>query len=120
MKERPTRFRIERPAEFRFTDVRNAPCFSGRTVNISSGGVLFKTDQSLGIGRKVEMLIRQCDSADGLFQVDLRLLGMVIRSGTGWAVMQVRKHRLLPRDQSDTLPDTGNTLGNTAGLSDPL
>lgn len=116
MTERATRFRIERPAEFRFTDTRNALRFIGRTVNISSGGVLFKTDHPLGIGRKIEMVIRRCEPVPGEVEVDLLLLGMVIRSGTGWAALQVRKHRILPTDQSGKPPDTGNTPGSTAGL----
>lgn len=97
MIDRPPRFEIERPVEYRFTDARDATRFFGRTVNISSGGVLIQTDQSVGVGRKLEMTVRMAKLAPEAPEVDLRLLGVSVRSGQGWVAAQVRKHKILPR-----------------------
>ncbi len=95
--DRPLRFEIERPVEYRFTDVRDATRFLGRTVNISSGGVLFQTDQSVTVGRKLELTVRMAKLAPEAPEVDLRLLGVAVRCGQGWAAAHIRKHKILPR-----------------------
>jgi hypothetical protein len=116
MTERPIRFEIERPVEFRLTDVRGGPRFQGRTTNISSGGVLFRTDQMLAVGRKIEMIVRMSESPEESLDVDLRLLGRIVRSGPGWAAAQVRKHQILPTGPPGTRRDMDNTLGRPDGL----
>ena len=116
MTERPTRFEIERPVAFRFTDARGCPRFEGRTVNISSGGVLFKTQQMVGVGRRVEMMVRMAQPGESGLEVDLHLLGRVVRSGPGWAAIQVHKHQILPTPPPGTPLDMGKTSGTPAGL----
>jgi len=96
MVDRALRFGIQRPVEFRFTDVRGAPRHQGRTVNISSTGVLFETDQKIGVGRKLEIIVRMAKLTPESMEVDLRLLGMSVRSGEGWVAVQVKKHQILP------------------------
>ena len=116
MTERPIRFEIERPVAYRLTDARGGPRFDGRTVNISSGGVLFKTEQVIGVGRRVEMVVRMAEPSEPGLEVDLRLLGRVVRSGPGWVAIQVRKHQILPTAPPGRPPDTGKTTGTPAGL----
>ncbi len=96
MVNRPRRFEIDRPIEFRLADSRDAPRLYGRTVNISTGGVLIQTDQNIPVGRKVEMVVRMEKLAPDSADVDLRLYGVTVRSGDGWVAAQVRKHQLLP------------------------
>ncbi len=115
MKYRPIRFEIERPVSFRLTDARGGPRFEGRTVNISSGGVLFKTAQAVGVGRRLEMLVRMAQSGEPGLDVDLRLLGRVVRSGPGWAAVQVQKHQILPTALRGKPLDTDKSSGTPAG-----
>ena len=115
MTERPARFQIERPVEFRFADARGAPLLRGRTVNISSGGVLFRTDQTIGIGRKIDMIVRMFESDSDELKVDLRLYGRVVRSGVGWAAVEVKKHQIRPISPPDTPLGNHNNHGIPAG-----
>ncbi len=114
MTDRPLRFPMDRPVEFRLSGVHDAPLLHGRTVNISSGGVLFRTEHRLDIGRKIQMVIRMSDR--GSLDVDLHLLGVIVRSGPGWAAAQARKHRLVPIPQHDIQPDNDKTAGTPGGL----
>ena len=97
MVDRPQRFDIERPVKFRLSDVRNAPSLSGRTVNISTGGVLIQTDHAIAPGRKVEMVVRMAKLAPDSPEIDLRLYGVTVRTGDGCFAAQIRKHHLQPR-----------------------
>lgn len=116
MTDRPIRFEIERPVAFRLTDARGGPQFQGRTVNISSGGVLFRTEQMIGLGRRVEMVVRMAPSGEPGLEVDLRLLGRVVRSGPGWAAVQVRKHQIFPTAPPGKPLETDKMSGTPAGL----
>jgi hypothetical protein len=101
MIDRPVRFEIDRPVEFRLTDQRGAVLQHGRTVNISSGGVLIRTDEKVGVGRKMEATVRMAKLAPEGAEVDLKLLGITIRSGEGWVALQVRKHQILRASEAD-------------------
>jgi hypothetical protein len=116
MNERPMRFEIDRPVDFRITDMRGTPTFQGRTVNISSGGVLFRTEQSIGVGRKVDMVIHMAEGDSESLEVNLRLLGRIVRSGPGWAAAQVGKHQLVPTIQPGTQAGKGKSPDTPAGL----
>jgi hypothetical protein len=95
MTQRSFRFSIERPVEYRFTDTRGGPRLHGRTINISSTGVLFHTEEKIGVGRKVEVIVRMAQLAPNAPEIDLRLLGMTVRSGDGWVAVQARKYQIL-------------------------
>jgi PilZ domain len=116
MTERPIRFEIDRPLEFRFTDARLGPVgrLQGRTVNISSGGLLFRTDHTVGVGRKLDLIVRMSATPETA-EVDLRVLGMVIRSGPGWAALRIRKHQLAPTGLPDTSSGTHKIAGRPGG-----
>jgi hypothetical protein len=119
MTERALRFSIERPVEYRFTDFRGGPRLTGRTINISSTGVLLRTEQRIGVGRRMELIIRMAPLQPGGPEVDLRLLGMTVRCGDGFVAVQARKSQILPRPVSPTpealsgmLSRSGSTLGS--------
>jgi len=97
MIDRPMRFEIEQPVEYWLTDVRNAPRLKGRTLNISSGGVLFQTSQNIGVGRKIEMIIPMARLSPESMEADLRLFARTVRGGQGWVAAQVKKYQILPR-----------------------
>ncbi len=119
MIQRPLRFAIERPVEYRFTDVRGGPRLMGRTINISSTGVLMRTDQKIGVGRKLELIIRMAKLTPDSAEVDLRLTGMAVRSGEGWVAVQARKHQILkrpappPTHPPGMSPNSDSTPGKT-------
>jgi len=118
MTERPVRFEIERPLDFRFTDARSGARYQGRTVNISTNGVLFRTDTKVGLGRKMEIFVRMAKLSPDAVEVDLRLLGMSVRTGDGWAAVQVRKCQILPRGgRSKAAPGKPGETGSTGGKS---
>ena len=100
---------MERAVEFWLTDVRNAPRFQGRTLNISSGGVLVQTNERIGVGRKIEMVVRMATLTPESAPVDLRLLGRTVRTGQGWLAAQIKKYQILPRFHPDPGKD-GSTL----------
>ena len=101
MIDRPVRFEIDRPVEFRFTDQRGAALQYGRTVNISSGGVLIRTDEKISVGRKMEATVRMAKLAPESAEVDLKLMGITVRCGEGWVAVQVRKHQILRASEAD-------------------
>ncbi|MBI3667152.1 MAG: hypothetical protein HY236_13175 [Acidobacteria bacterium] len=100
MTDRPMRFAMERPVEFWFTDIRDPRRFRGRTLNISSGGVLVQTEEQIGVGRKIEMVVRMATLTPDNAPVDLRLLGRTVRSGQGWVAAQIKKYQILPHPQN--------------------
>ena len=116
MTERPVRFEIERPVDFRLTDVRSPLRLHGRTVNLSSGGALIRTEQMIDVGRKVDMIVRMSKPSAEASDPDLRLLGVIIRSGPGWMAVRIRKHQFVPMN----LPGTHPGMDNTAGIPDGL
>lgn len=110
------RFAMERPVEVRFPGAREAPPAQGRTVNISSGGVLFRTDQVIGVGRKIDMVVRMSRPGSEVVNVDLYLRGVIVRSGRGWAAAQVRKYRLVPIAPPGIPPGRDSGSGKNVGL----
>jgi len=126
MMQRPHRFAIEQPVEFRFTDVRGCPSLTGRTINISSTGVLMHTDETIGVGRKLEVVVRMPPLTPECRPIDLRLLGMAVRSGEGWVAIHARKSQMLKKaepgsaftESSGTPPGSGSTLDRTPDPAD--
>ncbi|HZS52053.1 MAG TPA: PilZ domain-containing protein [Bryobacterales bacterium] len=115
MIDRPIRFDIERLVEFRVADAKGATPHQGRTINISSSGVLFHTDQQLAVGRKLEMVVHMTQTSPDGVDVNLYLLGTVVRSGPGWAAARVRKHQILPTNPPGTRPSKDTGRGTAGG-----
>jgi hypothetical protein len=47
--------------------------------------------------------------------VNLYLLGTVVRSGPGWAAARVRKHQILPTNPPGTRPSKDTGRGTAGG-----
>lgn len=116
MTDRSIRFDIERAVDFRITDDRTGTPHRGRTINISSSGVLFQTDQPPGVGRKVEMIVRMTNESPGFADIDLHLIGIVVRTGPSWAAARTRKHQLQPINPPGTPAGTRSASGTPRGL----
>jgi hypothetical protein len=115
MTNRSIRFDIERAVDFRLTDDRTKTPRQGRTVNISSSGVLFQTDNPPDVGRRVELIVRMTNESPDLVDIDLHLIGIVVRTGPGWAAARTRKHQLQPMNSPGTPAGTGSATGTPGG-----
>ncbi len=100
MQERATRFAIRKPVEFRLKSPGVRKEGSGQTVNISTGGVLFETQEEIGPGRKIEMTVAVGDAMGGP-PVTLHVQGITLRSEGGLVAVAVKKHRLRPVEEPD-------------------
>jgi hypothetical protein len=97
------RFPIERELRFRMMSKRNEIVGSGRTVNMSSKGLLFRTDKTLMAGKRLEMAISWPAQLD--FKCALKLIarGKIVRAEPGLVAVSIEQYEF-------------RTLG-TAGLS---
>ena len=64
----------------------------GRTVNISSGGVLFTTEFPLKAGQHIEVAISWPAQIDNEVRLKLVAIGRVVRAETACAAMSIDKY----------------------------
>ena len=64
----------------------------GRTVDLSSGGVLFETGRELPEGFDVELSIQWPVRLDNEAPLQLVVLGRIVRAGGGWAAIRTVQH----------------------------
>jgi hypothetical protein len=87
------RFPIEREIRFKILNKKNAGeegC--GRTINISSNGVLFTTDQILVPGKRLELSISWPAQLDNKCQLKLVARGRVARLEQGRAAIEIQQY----------------------------
>jgi hypothetical protein len=65
---------------------------TGRTGNISSGGVLFLTEAKLADGLAVELSIRWPTVSESAPFVELRMSGRIVRSDANGTALEMRRH----------------------------
>jgi hypothetical protein len=97
------RFPIERELRFRMMSKRNEIVGSGRTVNMSSKGLLFRTDKALMSGKRLEMAISWPAQLDNRCALKLIARGKIVRAEPGLVAVSIEQYEF-------------RTLG-TAGLS---
>lgn len=87
------RFPIEREVRYRVLSKRSADeAGDGRTVNISSSGVLFTTEQILLPGRRMELSISWPAQLDNKTSLKLVARGRVVRAGHGRAALEIQQY----------------------------
>jgi hypothetical protein len=87
------RFPIERELRYRVLSKKNADDAGvGKTVNISSNGVLFTTDRVLIPGRKLEVSINWPAQLNGKTGLKLIARGRVVRFEQGLAAMEIHQY----------------------------
>ncbi len=64
----------------------------GRTVNVSSSGILFEADDALPAGRSIKLAMKWPFLLDGECALRLHVRGIVIRSDTKYAAVQMAHH----------------------------
>ena len=87
------RFPIERDVRYRVLDKRVAPEEgTGKTINISSTGVLFTTDQILMPGKRLELSISWPAQLDNKCNLKLVARGRVARMEPGRAAIEIQQY----------------------------
>ena len=84
---------IEREVHFRLISSKNGDSpAEGKTVNMSSSGVLFSTDQALLPGRHLELTISWPVQLDNKCPLKLVARGRVVRSQSGYVAFEIFQH----------------------------
>lgn len=87
------RMPIEREVQYRVLSKRDGETVAaGKTLNISSSGVLFTTDQMLLPGRRLELAISWPAQLDNKCALKLVARGRVVRFEDGCAALEIMQH----------------------------
>jgi hypothetical protein len=87
------RFPIEREVRYRVLSKRSGgEEGTGKTINISSNGVLFTTDQILVPGKRLELSISWPAQLDNKCQLKLVARGRVARLEQGRAAVEIQQY----------------------------
>ena len=87
------RFAIELDAQYRVLSAKSAEeTGSGRTINMSSKGVLFMADHELVPGRRLELAISWPVQLDRKVPLKLIARGRVVRATNGCAALHIEQH----------------------------
>jgi hypothetical protein len=92
-RRRRQRFPIECELRYRLLDARrHLPQQSGKTLNISSRGVLFETSCDLPVGKRVELSIAWPALLNEKCRLKMVAVGRVVRVENGKAAALIQKH----------------------------
>ena len=72
----------------------------GQTLNISSGGVLFTTEEALKVGEDMELSINWPTKLDGKQPLKFVVVGRVVRNGGGTAALQIQRYEFRIRGKN--------------------
>ena len=87
------RFPIEREVRFKVLNRKNEDeAGNGRTINMSSNGVLFTTDQHLVPGRRLELAISWPAQLNSRVSLKLVARGRVVRCEEGRAAIEIHQY----------------------------
>ena len=99
------RFSIEREVRFKVLNKKNGEeAGIGKTVNLSSTGVLFTTDQILLPSRRIEVSISWPAELNGKCALRLVATGRVVRFGDGRAAMEIQQHEFRTQAKASVPP----------------
>lgn len=87
------RFPIEREVRYKMLDGKTVlQSGAGKTVDMSSSGVLFTTDQPLAAGNRLELSVNWPAQLDNTCPLKLVALGRVVRTDSGKAAIAIEKY----------------------------
>ena len=87
------RFPIERDVRYRVLNRKTADEFgAGRTINISSTGILFSTEQLLLPGKRLELSVSWPAQLDNQCPLKLVARGKVVRYEPGCAAVEIQQY----------------------------
>ncbi len=99
------RFPIERELRYKVLSKKNNEEFGvGKTVNMSSNGVLFTTDQLLLPGRRVEVSISWPAQLNNRCALRLVARGRVVRFDDGRAAMEIQQYEFKTQAMASVIP----------------
>jgi c-di-GMP-binding flagellar brake protein YcgR len=86
------RFPIDQQARYKTSSRRAVETGAGRTVNISSSGVLFTTERPLAPGERLELSMNWPAQLDHKHPLKLVAAGRVIRASNGTAAIVIERY----------------------------
>ncbi|MGC9948960.1 MAG: PilZ domain-containing protein [Bryobacteraceae bacterium] len=100
------RFAIEQDVLYKILDHRAAAPESGvgKTLDISSGGVRFETQQRLRPGKRVEVSVNWPAELDGGCPLKFVAVGRVVRAEETHAAMHIEQHEFRTRRTKELPP----------------
>ena len=100
-RRRSDRFAIEREIRYRALNKRGGEeSGEGKTVNMSSSGVLFTSVQILRPGRRVELAISWPAQLNGKCALKLVARGRIVRFENGLAAMEIQQYEFRTQSAS--------------------
>jgi len=99
------RFPIEREVRYRVLNKRGGDeAGDGKTLNISSSGVLFTTEQMLLPGRRLELSINWPAQLNNKCALKLVARGRVVRFEKGRAAIEIQQYEFRTASAGSTIP----------------
>jgi hypothetical protein len=112
-RRRGRRFPIQQPVEYKVLDSA-ALRGTGTSLNFSTGGIAFTTDDNLPVGSMVEVSVDWPVKLDGTCALKFVGVGYVLRSGDGRTAVKIHKHELRTRGKT---PQPAPSPGGRAGTA---
>lgn len=101
------RYPIQQELQYKLADEKRVDIGAGRTINIGRTGILFTTEQSLPVGRVVEVAVNWPAMLDGGCRLKFVAAGPIVRSERHLAAMQIKRYEFRTRSarpNSDAYP----------------
>ncbi len=99
-RRRSDRFAIEREIRYRALNKRGGEeAGEGKTVNMSSSGVLFTSGQILRPGRRIELAISWPAQLNNKCALKLVARGRIVRFDNGLAAMEIQQYEFRTQSQ---------------------
>ncbi|HZT28435.1 MAG TPA: PilZ domain-containing protein [Bryobacteraceae bacterium] len=109
------RFPIEQPVSYRILDAQpGQSTYKGVTLDMSSAGVLFTTDQQLERGKRLELCVYWPVALDSGCPLKLVAVGRVVRAEDGRAAMRIEKYEFRTRGSSRLPEEVAAAIGQGA------
>ncbi len=93
-----SRFPVREEVRYRILHAKSAPLAgTGKTLNISSGGILFTTEQKLPMGRLVEISVNWPARLGGTCPLQFVAIGRVVRAEMDFAAVRIERYEFKTR-----------------------
>ena len=86
------RFPIEQEVRYKVFNRNTIELGSGRTINMSSNGVLFTTERTLSPGERLEVAVNWPAHLDNHCPLKLVTTGRIVRSDNGRAALSIERY----------------------------
>ena len=108
-RRRSDRFSIEREVRYHALNKRGAEeAGEGKTINMSSSGVLFTTGQILRPGRRLEVSISWPAQLNSKCALRLVARGRIVRFENGMAAMEIQQYEF----RTQSAPSVASSIGS--------